>query len=114
MEDVLSLFRCPLQNLVLLYSNINVPIFPSQVNVGETLNPISCCFLFHHDTLNGGTPYLRDMSNAPQEFSKVLRDEPYSCAFCDSVSRKYIQKNVPSELESLYLEHLGKYHGLSK
>ena len=114
MEDVLSLFRRRLQNLVVLSSNINVPIFPSQVDFGETLNPISSGFLFHHDTLNERTLPMRHMNNATQEFSKELRDESYSCAFCDSVSRKYEQKNVPSALESLYLEHLGKYHGLTQ
>ncbi len=58
--------------------------------------------------------HLRDMSNAPQELSEEFRDEQYSCAFCDSISRKYASTSIASELEMLYLEHLRKYHGLSR
>ena len=50
------------------------------------------------------------MSNAPQELSTLT----YSCAFCDSVSKKLVDTKVCPDLESLYLEHLGKYHGLVK
>jgi len=51
-----------------------------------------------------------NMSNAPQELGARIS----SCTFCDSVSKKFEVAKVSPDLESLYLEHLGKYHGLVK
>ena len=51
-----------------------------------------------------------NMSNAPQELGAVFS----SCTFCDSVAKKFEVAKVSPDLESLYLEHLGKYHGLIK
>ena len=92
-------------------TNINVPIFRSQEGFGETLSSELPSFLFHHDLLNGRTGIHEIMRNASQQLSK---QETYSCAFCDSVSRKMADAKPCTDLESLYLEHMSNFHGLLK
>jgi hypothetical protein len=48
-----------------------------------------------------------------QDLSRELRTQEYSCAFCDSVWKRLQEGELHSELESLYTEHLKKYHGMT-
>ena len=78
---------------------------------GETPNPDLASFLFHHDSLKGGTDHVENMRNVTQEFANE-NQEGFSCAFCDSVTKKIAALKIDPDLESLYLEHLTNYHGL--
>jgi len=53
------------------------------------------------------------MESAIQDLSREIRAQTYSCVFCDSVWKKLQEGEIQTELESLYLEHMKKYHGLT-
>lgn len=55
----------------------------------------------------------RTMETVSQGISRELRRSQYCCVFCDSVWKRLQEGDLHSELESLYLEHIRKYHGLT-
>jgi hypothetical protein len=53
------------------------------------------------------------METVSQSLSRELRGQKYTCVFCESVWQRLQEGNIHSDLESLYLEHLKKYHGMT-
>jgi len=53
------------------------------------------------------------METVSQGLSRELRGQMYTCVFCESVWQRLQEGNIHSDLESLYLEHLKKYHGMT-
>lgn len=53
------------------------------------------------------------MEIASQSLSREIRNNTYSCIFCDSVWKRLQEGELHASLELLYLEHMNKYHGLT-
>ncbi len=53
------------------------------------------------------------METVSQGLSRELRTQQYNCVFCESVWQRLQEGNLHDDLESLYLEHLKKYHGMT-
>jgi hypothetical protein len=87
--------------------DIKVPIF------GEKQKLTDLDFGFHHDFLIGIVLHIFSMKTVSQGFSRELRSQKYNCAFCDSVWKRLQEGSVNADLESLYLEHMKKYHGMT-
>jgi len=87
--------------------NPKVPIF------GEKQNRTDRDCNIRHDFLHSRVPYWIAMNTVSQELSRELRGQMYTCVFCDTVWQRLQEGNAHRDLESLYLEHLQKYHGMS-
>jgi len=70
-------------------------------------------FGFRHDLLHWRIMQLKYMETVSQGLSRELRSQMYSCVFCDSVWKRLQEGDIHNNLESLYLEHIKKFHGLT-
>lgn len=53
------------------------------------------------------------METDSQSLSREIRNQAYSCVFCESVWKRLQEGELHNSLEELYLEHMKKYHGLT-
>jgi hypothetical protein len=80
---------------------------------GEKQNLTDLRFGIHHNFLHSGVTQRIGMETVAQGLSRELRGQKYTCVFCESVWQRLQEGNIHSDLESLYLEHLKKYHGMT-
>jgi len=80
---------------------------------GEKQKIVDLDFRIHHFFLHVRLETLFVMESVSQSLSREIRGQMYSCIFCDSVWKRLQEGEIHSDLESLYLEHIKKYHGLT-